>query len=135
MMNFDSPNREQCAVFENRTNSPLQALDLMNDVTFLEASRKFAERMMNEGGATPRSAHRLRLQAAAGARAIATDKSRSCWRPKLAWRRTFTATQRQRSSLCNKANRRSGVADSAELAAWTAVASLMLNMDEAITKQ
>jgi len=36
MMNFDSPNREQCAVFENRTNSPLQALDLMNDVTFLK---------------------------------------------------------------------------------------------------
>jgi len=39
--------------FENRTNSPLQALDLMNDATFLEASRKFAERIISEGGATP----------------------------------------------------------------------------------
>src|SRR5580693_1132782 len=55
MMNFDSPNREQCSVFENRTNSPLQALDLMNDVTFLEASRRFAERIMREGGATSES--------------------------------------------------------------------------------
>ena len=53
MVNFDSPNREQCTVFENRTNSPLQALELMNDVTFLEAARKLAERMMTEGGASP----------------------------------------------------------------------------------
>ena len=53
MVNFDSPNREQCSVFENRTNSPLQALDLMNDVTFLEAARKLAERMMTEGGTSP----------------------------------------------------------------------------------
>ena len=67
MMNFDSPNREQCAVFENRTNSPLQALNLMNDVTFLEAARKLGERMMTEGGATPRGADRLRI-------------SRWCWR-------------------------------------------------------
>src|SRR5947209_20634535 len=52
MMNFDSPNREQCAVVENRTNSPLQALDLMNEVTFVEAARKLGERMMREGGAT-----------------------------------------------------------------------------------
>ena len=55
MMNFDSPNREQCAVVENRTNSPLQALDLMNDATFVEAARKLAERMLVEGGATPQA--------------------------------------------------------------------------------
>ena len=53
MINFDSPTREQCTVFENRTNSPLQALNLMNDVTFLETSRKLAERMIVEGGSSP----------------------------------------------------------------------------------
>src|SRR4051812_38983926 len=55
MMNFDSPNREQCSVFENRTTSPLQALDLMNEVTFVEAARKLAERMILEGGNTAAS--------------------------------------------------------------------------------
>jgi len=47
MTNFDAPNREQCAVFESKTNSPLQALNLMNDITFQEASEKLAERMAN----------------------------------------------------------------------------------------
>ena len=56
MMNFDSPNRETCTVRETRTNTPLQALNLMNDVTFLEASRKLAERMMTEGGVDPERA-------------------------------------------------------------------------------
>ena len=53
MMNFDAAGREACVVRETRTNTPLQALNLMNDVTYLEASRKLAERMMKEGGASP----------------------------------------------------------------------------------
>ena len=53
MMTFDSAGREACVVRETRTNTPLQALTLMNDVTYLEAARVMAERMMMEGGATP----------------------------------------------------------------------------------
>ncbi len=53
MVTFDAATRETCIVRANRTNTPLQALNLMNDVTYLEASRKFAERMMKEGGSSP----------------------------------------------------------------------------------
>jgi hypothetical protein len=53
MQVFDATAREQCAVRDTRTNTPLQALNLMNDVTFLESARKMAERMIKEGGATP----------------------------------------------------------------------------------
>ena len=48
MMNFDSANREACVVRETRTNTPLQALNLMNDVTFVEAARFVGQRMLPE---------------------------------------------------------------------------------------
>ena len=47
MMAFDAPARETCVVRESRTNTPLQALDVLNDVTFVEAARGFAERIMS----------------------------------------------------------------------------------------
>src|SRR5918993_1495457 len=50
MMNFDAANREACVVREMRTNTPLQSLNLMNDVTFVEAARFIGQRMLKEGG-------------------------------------------------------------------------------------
>ena len=50
MVNFDSAQRETCVVRETRTDTPLQALNLMNDVTFVEAARFLGQRMMKEGG-------------------------------------------------------------------------------------
>jgi len=135
MMNFDSPNREQCAVFENRTNSPLQALDLMNDVTFLEASRKFAERILAQGGATPESridyGYKLllaRAPSAAQKKILLSTEARMAadFRKDPAGASQFL---QQGESPMNRA------ADPTELAAWTSIASLLLNMDEAITKQ
>ena len=58
MMNFDAAGREACVVRETRTNTPLQALNLMNDVTFIEAARFIGQRMMKEGGSD--TASRLR---------------------------------------------------------------------------
>jgi hypothetical protein len=134
MMNFDSPNREQCAVFENRTNSPLQALDLMNDVTFLEASRKFAERIVAEGGATPETrieyAYKLLLAR------IPSGKQKQILLTALArmsadFRKDPNAAKR----FLQQGESPIAGGNQVELAAWASIASLMFNMDEAITKQ
>jgi hypothetical protein len=53
MMTFDAAGRETCSVRETRTNTPLQALALMNEVTFVETARVLAQRIMREGGTTP----------------------------------------------------------------------------------
>ena len=135
MVNFDSPNREQCSVFENRTNSPLQALELMNDVTFLEAARKLAERMITEGGASPEErvsyGYRLVLARAPDAprrKALlkALDGFAAGFRADAGAAREFL---KQGESAA-----RPGL-DERELAAYASLASLILNLDETITKE
>ncbi len=135
MVNFDSPNREQCTVFENRTNSPLQALDLMNDVTFLEASRKLAERMMVEGGASKeqRVEYGFRLVLARSPKPeqrVVLLKTLEEF--EFSYRRD--AGQAVEYLKQGESPVRPGL-DMVELAAYTGLASLLLNLDQSITKE
>ena len=61
MTTFDAPDREKCTARRTITNTPLQALVLLNDPTYVEAARALAERMMNEGGNDAGEPHPLRL--------------------------------------------------------------------------
>ena len=65
---FDAPNREICTVRRARTNTPLQALVLMNDPTYVEAARALAQRMMTESGPGPRARIAFAFRLATGRR-------------------------------------------------------------------
>ncbi|MBL8211795.1 MAG: DUF1553 domain-containing protein [Bryobacterales bacterium] len=135
MMNFDAAGRETCIVRENRTNTPLQALNLMNDVTFVEASRKMAERMMKEGGAAPaeRIAHGFRLATSRMPRSRELDVLLSSYRNQLDLFQTEAGAAEK--FLQQGESKRDESLPAPELAAYATVASLILNLDETITKQ
>ncbi|MBS1830015.1 MAG: DUF1553 domain-containing protein [Acidobacteria bacterium] len=135
MMNFDAAGRETCIVRENRTNTPLQALNLMNDVTYLEASRKMAERMMREGGASPvdRIAYGFRLATARMPRDKEAGVLLAGFRNQLDFYQTHSEAATK--LLSQGDSPRDEQLPVSELAAYSTVASLLLNLDETITKQ
>jgi hypothetical protein len=135
MMNFDSAGREACTVRATRTNTPLQALNLMNDVTYVEASRKVAERMMLEGGATAndRIAYGFRLATARLPKPLESEIFHGSYQHYLDLYRTDPAAAEK--FLGEGESPRDPSLDAPELAAYTTVASLILNLDETITKE
>ena len=135
MMNFDSAGREACTVRETRTNTPLQALNLMNDVTFVEASRKMAERMMTEGGPTPaeRVAYGYRLATAREPNVARNEVLVNAYHYHLD---NYETNRKAALGLVTQGeSKRNEELDLPELASYTTVASLILNLDETITKQ
>jgi len=129
MMNFDSPSREVCVVREGRTNTPLQALNLMNDTIYLEASRKLAERMLR-GGGLDEGAHLVLGRGVRPAERPVFEGALAKFRARFSAHRDDAAKY-----LSQGASPRDPSIDVAELAAWTSVANLLLNMDEAVTRQ
>jgi hypothetical protein len=134
MVNFDAANREACVVRDSRTNTPLQALNLMNDVTFLEAARKIGERMLKEGGASDEE--RLRY----GFRLITSrypaDAEAAVLRDNLRFHRDIFSDAPKADGYLKQGD---SPVDSSwnarELASYAAVASLILNLDETVTKE
>jgi hypothetical protein len=135
MMTFDSAGREACVVRENRTNTPLQALTLMNDETYLEIARKMAERMIREGGSTPESriAYGFRL---ATARAPGEGESRVLTASLNRNLDRFKTDPSAAEKLLEQGeSKRDESIPAPELAAYGVVASLILNLDETVTKE
>ncbi len=135
MLNFDSAGREACTVRETRTNTPLQALNLMNDVTFVEAARKMAERMMTEAGPTPaeRVAYGYRLATARKPDSGRKEVLVNAYHHHLD---NYETNRKAALGLVTQGeSKRNEELDLVELASYTTVASLILNLDETITKQ
>ena len=135
MMNFDASDREICTVHVKRTNTPLQALNLMNDTTFVEAARHLAETVLR-GKARSFPARAGEIFESALAR-LPSERERNVLEGLYrSYAESFQADRGAAEAFL-------GVGDSewdtrldpCELAAYTGVASLVLNLDEAVTKQ
>ena len=130
---FDAPDREVCTVRRARTNTPLQALILMNDPTYVEAARKLAERVLaHAGSADDRLALMFRLVLARGPTARETTVLRRIADEQIAKFREDNDAALKLLSV-GESPRDERIAP-AELAAWTAAASAILNLDETVTR-
>ncbi len=132
MVNFDASDRERCAVRPVRTNTPLQALNLMNDVTYVEAARKLAERMLAEDSDQKRIERGFRLVLA---RAPKPAEAEALARGLAGFRKRFSDLDRAQEFLAAGESPADERFDPRELAAFGGLASLVLNLDEAVTKQ
>ncbi|MFT5130389.1 MAG: hypothetical protein ACI8W8_004020 [Rhodothermales bacterium] len=133
LANFDAPNREQACYRRERSNTPLQALQLMNDVQFFEAARGLATRMME---ASAESAKRIEFAyRAVLSRPPSAEESaivEALYAQKLA---RYESVPAEASAAISFGDSKApeGVA-APELAAWTLVANLVLNLDESIVR-
>lgn len=136
---FDAPSREFCTVRRVRTNTPLQALTMLNDPFFFDAARAMAQRMRKDGGENDSERATFGFRLCASRRPEPEELARivEFYRQELRhYRQNLieakqTIEARAGSDVAKAAN----AEDVPELAAWTMVANVLLNMDETITKE
>jgi hypothetical protein len=135
MVTFDAAGRETCIVRTSRTNTPLQALTLMNEVTFVEAARVLAQRVMTEGGPTPEERITLafRLVLARRPSPAELEVLVNGWRAH--WEQFQQDAQAAVGLLTVGESPRDEALDAAEHAAYAAICSLIFNLDETVTKE
>ena len=131
---LDAPDREVCIVKRSITNTPLQALALLNDPIFVEAARKLAERSIKEGGAAPRLRLIFAFRLATGR--APDDREMGILEKSLdQMLAAYAADEKGARALVAIGE---SISDASipipELAAYTAVVNIILNMDEVITK-
>jgi hypothetical protein len=134
MATFDAPNREVCTDCRARTNTPLQALVLLNDPAYVEAARALAQRTLREGGASTaeRIAFAFKLCTARAPEPKELEVLTQIYQTQLARFKQDAAAAAKLISIGESA--RPADIDPAELAAWTAIGNVLLNLDETITK-
>ena len=135
MVTFDAAGRETCIVRETRTNTPLQALTLLNEVSFVEAARKLAERTLTSGSANVD--RRLRFAFRAVLTRHPTDRELTVLKRGI--ERHLAHYRQHPAEAAAVLQTGESVADASldpiEVAAWTAACGLILNLDEAVTKE
>jgi len=135
MVTFDAPSRNVCALTRPKTNTPLQALVTLNDPVYIEAAQALARRMVKEGGTTP--AERVTY----GFRQVLIRPPQADEVARLValWEKAHEKYAAQPEQAVNMATVPLGPLDksqnAADLAAWTLVSNVLLNLDETLSKR
>jgi hypothetical protein len=131
---FDAPTREECTAERTRSSTPLQALVLLDDPTYVEAARVFAEHILRDGGTTPEDRLDWAYRRALSRDAKPTE--RDLLLALLNKHRADYAADKDGAQKVVSAGQAPVVKDldAAELAAWVSVARVILNLDETITR-
>ncbi|WP_339733818.1 DUF1553 domain-containing protein [uncultured Gimesia sp.] len=135
MQIFDAPTREKCTIRRPRTNTPLQALVTMNDVQYVEAARHLAERMLKEGGATnaEQVTYAFLLATAREPRSTEREVLLDVYEKSL---KHYQANVKAAEELMSVGESpRDKNLNVTQLASWTVVANMILNLDETLTRE
>jgi mono/diheme cytochrome c family protein len=134
MTTLDAPSREACTVRRERTDTPLQALLLMNERQFVECARALAERSMREAGPKPedRIAYMFKRAAARAPDARESTELLAEYQDHLA---NFTKNvEAAKKLIAVGESKPDPKLNPSELAAWTMIGNLILNLDEVMNK-
>ncbi len=134
LLTFDSPTREKCTVRRARTNTPLQALVLLNDETYVEAARALAAWTLSCSGS---DSGRLALAFRRVTSRMPEMGETNTLRQLLHSQRTRFAAHRDEAVklIAIGASKHGRELDPIELAAWTVTLHTLLNLDETITRR
>lgn len=135
MMFFDTSARQVCTVRLARTNTPLHALTLMNDITYVEAARILAERVIKEAGDLPqyRLAHAFRMATSRTPTKAELEALLSLFEKVTGKFQKDSAAAKQLLEVGEMP--RDPAINEAELASYTAIMNVILNLDEVLTKE
>ena len=135
MATFDAPNREVCTLRRVRTNTPLQALVTLNDPVYIEAAQALARRIVSEGGATTFERMTYAFQRVLSRAPHANELERLT----EFYERSLARFSQNAEEAKKMATEPLGPADKnarlEELAAWTTVGNVLLNLDEFVMKR
>jgi hypothetical protein len=132
-LSFDAPSREFCVVRRPRTNTPLAALALLNDPVYVEAAQALARRMMSEGGGetASRASRGFRLVLSRAPEGAEIERLVKLYEGEV---QHYRQDSKAAEAMAGKRDEKAKALDVTQLAAWTVVANVLLNLDEAVTK-
>ena len=135
LKNFDAPERETAICARTASNTPLQALTLLNDPTFVEASKAFAERILTEGGKTKEAQLKWAVNEALG-RPVTPQESAVIFKLLQSQHSYYKNNYKDAEQILSTGNKKvNSKLDKPLLAAWMQVSRAIMNMHEFIVRR